>query len=280
MSLIHIVEETLTILDKSRYLSESGRSVEFLSEQKAAVDGTRLYTPDQLQSLLTKKNISEETDLAIEVTDETTQVAAQRLVQIERCDDLVLLNYASARNPGGGFLRGARAQEEDLARCSGLFPCLMTQPAYYEANRIENSLLYTDHIIYSPEVPFFRTHSRNLLENIFLASVITAPAPNAGECLRRNSHAGPAIEEALQRRAGNILAVARDNGHRSLLLGAWGCGVFRNDPNRVADIFGHWLISPEFEGWFVRAVFAVYDPRKDKGTLRAFENRFLKDISN
>ncbi|MEM8808409.1 MAG: TIGR02452 family protein, partial [Cyanobacteria bacterium P01_G01_bin.38] len=52
------------------------------------------------------------------------------------------------------------------------------------------------------------------------------------------SKAGPEIETALRRRAGIVLAIARDQGHRSLLLGAWGCGVFRNSPSQVADTFG------------------------------------------
>ena len=58
-----------------------------------------------------------------------------------------------------------------------------------------------------------------------------------------------------------VLAIARENKHRNLLLGAWGCGVFKNDPNMVADAFGAWLESPTFQGCFDRVVFAVYDPR-------------------
>ncbi len=122
-----------------------------------------------------------------------------------------------------------------------MYPCLLQQPTYYEINRSHASLLYTDHIIYAPKVPWFRTRSRELLESFFLASVITAPAPNAGQALGRDPTAGAKIEEALRRRAGYVLAVARDNGHRSLLLGAWGCGVFRNNPSMVADAFGQSL---------------------------------------
>ncbi len=280
MFLKNVAKETLTILENGHYVTSSGIVVAFLSEQKAAIAGTRLYTPEQLHTMLTSQHDCQkvapkpETDLVIKVTDETTQIAARRLIQDEGCHDLVLLNYASARNPGGGFINGAKAQEEDLARCSGLYPCLTTQPDYYEANRQQHSLLYTDHIIYSPKVPFFRTHSRNLLENLFLASIITAPAPNAGEVLRRHADAEPVIEATLRRRAGMVLAVARENGHRSLLLGAWGCGVFRNDPSMVAGAFGHWLTSPEFVNCFDQVVFAVYDPRKDKSVLQAFVSRF------
>ncbi|MGK7874670.1 MAG: TIGR02452 family protein [Xenococcaceae cyanobacterium] len=274
MSLKNVAKETLLILENGQYLTESGISVEFEHEQKEAVRGTRLYTPELLQSLLAQDNKRDVTQTIIEVTNETTQVAAQRLVQIEGCNDLVLLNYASARNPGGGFINGAKAQEEDLARCSGLYPCLMTQPAYYEANRNQSSLLYTDHIIYSPKVPFFRTQSRNLLESIFTASVITAPAPNAGQALRRDAEALPKIQTTLQLRAGYVLSVARANNHRSVLLGAWGCGVFRNDPKLVADIFGNWLMSPEFCGCFERVVFAIYEKSKTLAALSAFQTRF------
>jgi uncharacterized protein (TIGR02452 family) len=211
---------------------------------------------------------------SIEVTDETTQAAAHRLVSLEGGPDLVLLNFASARNPGGGFIKGAKAQEEDLARCSGLYPCLLTQPEYYEVNRAQDSMLYTDHLIYSPQVPWFRVHNRELLDDYFLASVMTAPAPNAGQALNRDPNSTPEIEQALRRRAGYVLAIAQAQGHRTLLLGAWGCGVFRNNPSMVADAFGQWLESRRFQGCFERVVFGIYDSSKNQNTLRAFKDRF------
>jgi uncharacterized protein (TIGR02452 family) len=155
-----------------------------------------------------------------------------------------------------------------------LYRCQLQQPEYYEINRQQRSLIYTDHLIYSPKVPWFRTQSRQRLDHFFLASIITAPAPNAGQVLRRQPDALPQIEATLRRRAGYVLTVAADQGHRSLLLGAWGCGVFCNDPNRVADAFGQWLDSPRFGGCFDRVVFGVYDSRKDRKVLKAFQNRF------
>ncbi|MEM7345257.1 MAG: TIGR02452 family protein [Chloroflexota bacterium] len=274
MSLKNIAQETLQILNSGSYTNSEGATVDFLPQQQAAVNGTVLYTPAQADNLLGYPDSCAGSSPAIEVTDETTQVAAKRLAQAEGRSDVVLLNYASARNPGGGFINGAKAQEEDLVRCSGLYPCLLTQPAYYEYNRRQKSLLYSDHIIYAPNVPWFRTHSQDLLAQIFLASVITAPAPNAGEVLRRDANAWPEIEATLRHRAGLVLAIARDKGHRTLLLGAWGCGVFRNQPAMVADAFGTWLTSPEFTGCFDRVVFAVYDPTKQQETLKAFQARF------
>jgi uncharacterized protein (TIGR02452 family) len=274
MSLTGIAKETLQILEKGEFFSKHGNVINFAVEQKLAEKNTKLYRPENVENLLQNMSCDKKQSFLIEVTDETTQVAAHRLVKNEGCHDLVLLNYASARNPSGGFINGAKAQEEDLARCSGLYPCQLTQPEYYEANRSQESLLYTDHIIYSPKVPWFRIRSRELLDDYFLASVITAPAPNAGQVLRRNSNALPDIEKALRQRAGYVLAVAQDNGHRSLLLGAWGCGVFANDAGMVADAFGQWLESPRFQGCFDRVVFGIYDSSKTKDTLNAFKNRF------
>ncbi len=274
MSLKNTAKETLAILQAGQYINSLGKIVDLATKQKAAQTNTRLYTPEELEDLSDRLTLNTKNELTIEVTPETTQVAAHRLVTQENCSDLVLLNFASAKNPGGGFLNGAKAQEEDLARCSGLYSCLQTQRTYYEVNRACESLLYTDNIIYSPKVPWFKTRSKGqLLENFFLASVITAPAPNAGQVLRRDPTATKEIAITLYRRAKYVLTVARDNGHRSLLLGAWGCGVFRNDPYTVANAFGIWLHAPEFEGCFDRVVFAIYDPTKDKNIFNAFQSR-------
>jgi uncharacterized protein (TIGR02452 family) len=274
MSLKGIAKETLDILEAGGYANGAGARVDFRAEQRAAVAGTVLYTPEQGAALLAEPGGLGGGAALIEVTAETTQAAAARLVQAEGCADLAVLNFASARNPGGGFINGARAQEEDLARASGIYPCLLAQPEFYAVNRAQSSLLYTDHVIYSPGVPWFRTRNRELLERFFLAALITAPAPNAGEVLRRDPATGPAIEAALRQRAGIVLAVARAQGHRSLLLGAWGCGVFRNDPRMVADAFGDWLARPQFGGCFERVVFAIYDSSQEQATLRAFQERF------
>jgi len=274
MSLKETATATLQIFDAGYFIAPDGRRVDVQPALKDAVEKTRLYTPEQASAVFESLNPKPSQLPAIEVTHETTQIAARRLVESESVADLVMLNFASARNAGGGFINGAKAQEEDLCRCSGLYPCLISQRGYYEANRKNESALYTDHLIYSPNVPWFRTRSRDDPHTLFLASVITAPAPNAGVVLSRESDALPRIEAALRRRAGLVLAVAADNGHRTVLLGAWGCGVFRNDPALVADAFGKWLESDKFAGAFDRAVFAIYDSSKDGATLSAFMQRF------
>ena len=275
MSLKLTATQTLEILDAGYFLAPDGRRVNIEPALRKAVEGTRLYTPEQAAGVLHTMNPASSHQVAIEVTDETTQVAARRLVESESVADLAVLNFASARNPGGGFVNGAKAQEEDLCRCSGLYPCLMSQPRYYQANRDHKSALYTDHLIYSPNVPWFRTRSRDQPHTMFLASVITAPAPNAGVVLTRKEAAQSDVEMTLRRRAGLVLAVAAEHGHRTMLLGAWGCGVFRNSPALVADAFGKWIESTTFAGAFDRVVFAIYDRSDRQSTLSAFRQRLL-----
>lgn len=269
-----IAKATLAICEAGHYTAPSGATVDISAQQEAAVAGTQLFRPAQLTALLDAPPTTHGGPPRIEVTPEKTQVAAQRLAY-EGAPGLLLLNFASARNPGGGFLGGATAQEEDVCRCSGLYPTLLTQPDYYATNRRHRSTLYTHHLIHSPGVPFFRVARSTLLERPFFASVITAPAPNAGAVLREDSDAGPAIDEALRRRAGYVLAVAQRTGAKTLVLGAWGCGVFMNEPAHVASAFGDWLESERFAGAFERVVFAVLTANKrDIGNIEAFRAQF------
>lgn len=237
----------------------------------AAVAKTVLYRPGDFDDLPVPPATGETTK--IEVSAETTGAAARRLVAVEGTAEVAALNFASAKNPGGGFLGGAKAQEEDLARCSALYHCLRQQRGYYEVNRATESMLYTDHIIWSPRVPFFRDERLALLPRPFLVGIVTAPAPNAGQHLRRDPSGHADIRAALERRAERVLRVLATHGQRTLVLGAWGCGVFRNDPREVAEVFAG-LLRSTYARSFARVVFAIYDRSRDRATLRAFEQVF------
>lgn len=279
MGLSGIAKQTLEIVATGAYQAPSGRRVELSSAVASAVRETVLYTPDELERLVTSPGASAaassaSTRMRIEVTAESTAEAGRRLVAKEGEVRVLALNFASAKNPGGGFLGGAKAQEEDLARCSALYTCQLEQLRFYEANRACESMLYTDHMIYSPAVPFFRDDALDLLEETFELAILTAPAPNAGEHLRRHADGLEAIQRVLAARGERVLAVAKERGHRVLVLGAWGCGVFRNDPVHVADVFARLLAAPRFVGAFDRVVFAIYDRSKSGATLAAFRERF------
>ncbi|WP_343044612.1 TIGR02452 family protein [Saccharibacillus qingshengii] len=181
-----------------------------------------------------------------------------------------LLNFASAKNPGGGFLNGATAQEENLAMSSGLYPSQLRHPGYYEANRACGTMRYTHHAIYSPEVVFFRDEKFELAAPPAYASVLTLPAVNYGQVLLKGEDADQAKAVMLDRMR-LALAIFAERGDRTLVLGAYGCGVFRNDPAEVAS---WWRRLLDGEGWsahFDRIVFAVLDRSQESRTLRPFE---------
>lgn len=269
MDLKALAQETLAIVHAGEYVAPSGRRVALPTAE--CVARTRTWTPEALERLLGERpRASAGAPAPVEVTDESTGAAARRLTG--EGESVLALNFASARRVGGGFLTGARAQEEDLCRSSALFACLEPQQVYYRANRAHPSSLYTDHLIHSPAVPFFRDEALRLLEAPFPVSVLTAPAP-----CNRPGDLSPAeqarLPEVFERRAGLLLALAAAEGHRCLVLGAWGCGAFRNDPVLVADVFARWLAHPAFAGAFARVVFAVLDRSRDQANLSAFRAR-------
>lgn len=228
MTLKQIAKDTLDLIEAGSY-EVGDQTVSIADAQCRAVRQTRVYCPDALDAIGSPTGVGTP---AIRVVDGTTQVVAEELAG---GGHLALLNFASARNPGGGFLNGAKAQEEDLCRCSGLYPCLAACGQYYDANRNQSSLLYTDHATFSPMVPFFKTRGTgDLLAEPFLVSVITAPAPNSGPFLRSNPNATDKLENTFARRWRNVLRIAKDQNVTHLLLGAWGCGAFGGDPAMAA----------------------------------------------
>ncbi|MFN3199947.1 MAG: TIGR02452 family protein [Bradymonadia bacterium] len=270
MSLRGVAKDTMHITDEGRYQNPEGEWVDISASVQHAIEDTCTYTPHEVMRLCDGPDRPGQHPL-VTFMDMRTQEAAWQLVTQMGVTDLALLSFASARNPSGGFLRGAKAQEEDLARCSALYRCVGPQREYYESNEACRSMLYTDHIIYSPKVPFFRRKNRDLLSAPFEASVITAPAPNATQAMRRDPDCMPEVEQALRRRAAGVLAVAEAEGHRTVLLGAWGCGVFGCPPEMVAGIWGELLSSPRFAGAFDWVIFAVYEPVKRRQTAPPFQ---------
>jgi uncharacterized protein (TIGR02452 family) len=210
------------------------------------------------------------------VTPETTLVAARRLVEHEAAAPLLVLNFASAKHPGGGFLGGSRAQEESLARSSALYASLQTAQEYYDQNRRARTTLYTDHAIVSPGVPVFRDDDGTLLDRAYEVTFFTMPAVNVG-ALGAGSPAVHQVEPTMAGRVEKVLAFAASEGIEHLLLGAWGCGVFRNDPRMIARLFSDALSGPD--GWgrkFRRVVFAVYDRSPGQEVLSGFEKALAR----
>ncbi|MEU5552622.1 TIGR02452 family protein [Micromonospora sp. NPDC047793] len=257
-----IARQTVAVAESGHYRNGSGDEVVIGDAVRAAVAGTRHHLPDDV---LQAEN-AEPGAGRVEVTHESTLQAASRLGAGAAC-----LVFASAKNPGGGFLGGAKAQEESIARSSALYPCLLAAPDFYAFHRAQRDLRYSDRVVYSPGVPVFRDDKGTLLDRPYLTSFLTAAAPNLGAVLRNQPEHAAEVPAVLTRRARRVLEVAAAHGHRTLVLGAWGCGVFRNDPATVADAFADALrVVDRFD----HVLFAIRDGLPDTPVHRAFVQRF------
>jgi uncharacterized protein (TIGR02452 family) len=239
--------------------------------------GTRCYLAEQLdeirQEVLAQPPLYPET--LFEVVNETTLEAAARVVASDMFERVGVLNFASAKNPGGGFLGGAQAQEESLARSSGLYTSLQKCWEHYQFHRSLGTCLYSDRMIYSPQCPVFRTDDGTLLEKPYVVDFITSPAPNAGAIRRNEPENVEHIVPVLRERGQKVLSLAAHQRCDALILGAWGCGVFQNDPATVAQMSSAHLSDGEpYWGRFKRVVFAVLDNSSAQTTVAAFREQF------
>ena len=243
--------DTVRILEADRYTNPAGEVVDIGDLVKRSVEGVRSFPPDHDTPAVWPG--ADQTQ--IEVKNESTLAAARRLVELGLRP--VALNFASAKHPGGGFLTGALAQEESLARSSGLYACLVGNPMY-DFHIAQRNPMYSNYAIYSPDVPVWRDDAGGLLPRPYLCSFITSPAVNAKVVLARNRSARLRIREAMRQRTGKVLKVAAMHGHEALVLGAWGCGVFGNDSLEIAELF-HRALTGDFRGVFRQVVFAILD---------------------
>ncbi|WP_017661120.1 TIGR02452 family protein [Baaleninema simplex] len=281
---IAIARETLEILNAGYYISPTGKKVEIEREFKACLAQTRCYDPETL-SQLEREVLSRPAtfaNTAFEVYNETTLMGAERLARSpsssQKFQKIGVLNFASAKNPGGGFLNGAQAQEESLARSSGLYKSLVRCPEYYDFHRSAKSLLYSNRIVCSPGCPVFRKDDGTLLENPYFVDFITSPAPNAGAISRNKPQDLEKIPEVLRDRGAKVLSLAAYSGCDALVLGAWGCGVFRNDPAEVSQTFADFLLpNHPFWGRFQLVLFSVLDSTRSQNTFKSFQAKFAGD---
>ena len=191
----------------------------------------------------------------IKVTNRDTFTAAKEYANIINSTNegfVGVLNFASSTNPGGGVTKGSTAQEECLCRCSNLYLTLYQEKCireYYNVNKKYMSNLGSDAIIYSRNVYVFKDKNYNMLpvKDRFYVDVLTCAAPNLREN-PRNQYNSDASEEKLSlsdeelyyihvKRARKILNVAVKNEDDYLILGAFGCGAFRNNPEIVAKAY-------------------------------------------
>lgn len=192
-------------------------------------------------------------------------MVAARRVQAKGLRPLAL-NFANGISPGGGFLNGARAQEECLCRSSALYLTLADDPMY-DYHRSRPGPDSSNWCILSPDVPFFRKDDGSPLDTPWLLNVITCAAPYAPTVGQ------PRSRKLLKSRIQRVLSIARARGYDSLVLGAWGCGAFGNDSHLTASDFRD-AIEKEFRGAFSHVAFAITDWSSERKFLGPFREVF------
>ena len=207
---------------------------------------------------------------------------------------VAVLNFASASNPGGGVVNGSSAQEECLCRCSTLY-CNLTEDFmwknFYQPHRHAANPIHNDDLIYTPDVVIFKSdtpYPRLLPQNKWAkVNVITCAAPNLRERPSNAFNTGdgnqavkisPAqLEQIHIQRGRKILATAAANKNEVIILGAFGCGAFMNNPEIVANAYTK--LVEEFKNAFKVIEFAIYCSPRDDSNFRIFSDR-IKGIVN
>lgn len=198
-------------------------------------------------------------------------------------DKVAVLNFASATNPGGGVTKGSSAQEECLCRCSNLYNVINTKSCFnnfYTPHRNSGNALHNDDIIYSKDVIIFKKDDYTTLDpsdwkNV---DVITCAAPNLKEkpANEMNPNESEHIDisdddlfELHVKRARKIFNAAVVNKVEVLILGAFGCGAFRNNPEVVAKAYKK--VLDEYKKYFKYIEFAVYCNEYDTTNYDTFK---------
>ncbi|NLM34733.1 MAG: TIGR02452 family protein [Clostridiales bacterium] len=278
--LIQIAEDTINILNSGKYFNSKRQLVNIKELVDKSIKESILIEPTEdlkskLSQLKAAGRVEDNKEGIIEVANETTLAGAKRLLD-QGYKKVACLNFASAKNPGGGFLNGASAQEESLARSSALYPCIVQMEKMYEYNKKIKTCLYSDYMIFSPDVPVIKDDVGNLLDEPYLVSFITAPAVNAGIVQQREGKENiQKIPQVMLNRIEKILILGILQGCDAIVLGAYGCGVFRNSPQNVAQYFNT-LLNEEaaYKKYYKKVLFSVFDRSSSQENYKAFLDLF------
>ena len=212
----------------------------------------------------------------VEVVENTTFQCARELHQ--QFSKIAVLNFANPHEPGGGVKRGAMAQEECLCRCSDLYNVL-AQPYflkhYYQYHYQKCDYIFSDRLIYSPNIIVFKSDDRipKMLDIPFLVDVITCAAPYLNSYIIKTEEE---LMDIYKSRIKNILETAMSKEVDCLILGAFGCGAFHNNPDLMAKAFADMLVQNQYAKFFEKVVFAIKRTGNFCKNLCAFEENFYE----
>ncbi|MCD8300572.1 MAG: TIGR02452 family protein [Clostridiales bacterium] len=289
---IEILEDTLDILEKGSY-EKDGHKIRpaFTAEQMREV---QVFLPEDIEAL---RGQEQETAAGGDPSQalrcstgceniDTLALARKSYEALIREDDpdpkILILNMASATQPGGRTRQGAGAQEEDLCRRTSLLLSLESDEAkkYYDYNNARKTHMGSDAVMISPKVEVIKDSSGELLAEPFPISVMSCAAPMVRFGLEGMSQ--QEYEEMYVKRIEGMLLAAASQGYRHLILGAFGCGVFGNDAAVVSDLFDRAIHDFRYAGEGSSRLFDSIDfavlcrPEKDYN-YREFCRNFSPD---
>jgi len=226
-------------------------------------------------------------EVKITVTECSTLVGARALKETlvseeEEGARIGVLNFASAKNPGGGFMTGAQAQEESIARSSTIYPSLKStegQKFYLPHKKDPKKGYYSHAMIYSPHVLLIRADNGDWLSPVEV-DMVTSCAVNAGVVRRylreKQSEDESDLEAAMKERMARVLYLFEKQGVRNLVLGSFGTGVFRNRVELVAGVWKQLLVGKDarFKHSFDRVEFSILG----NATYNTFKTTFSSGI--
>ena len=241
---------------------------------------TKLYLERNI-FILDKTPIKSKDYNIIITPDRTLDSVYKYYITKENKYKIGVLNFASAKHPGGGVTTGARAQEESICRASTLYPCLITEYLKknfysYHMNKIKE---YSDRIIYVPNVMVFKTDNdifcQMLPEDKWYNIDIISCAAHNQKAYELNYEK---LKELNYHKIKAIIECAVENNIDILILGALGCGAFDNPPNLVSAMFKKVLIDEEYYKYFIKVHFAIFTMPHETKNLNAFQKTFEKYI--
>ena len=270
---IAVFEDTVSVCEKSSRLIESIKTSRktqiFIGEGEPLSDASK--TPRF------------EKEAEIIISKKRTFEAAQDYAKLG--EKVAVLNFASSTNPGGGVVNGAGAQEECLCRISTLYFTLDTDEnwkRFYNPHRKARTPLHNDDILYTKNITVFKsdtTSPKLLPENEWYdVDVITCAAPNLRENPSNRYNLGDVNQRLIlnneelyslhEKRDSRIFDAAASQNVDVLVLGAFGCGAFMNDPKVVAKVM--LSLAKKYAHFFKTIEFAVYCPLYNDLNYRAF----------
>ena len=286
-----IAKATLEVIEAGHYVVE-GVKHDIRPQLDAMLSGTRYYAPDSPLSRWpqpptgdhTRKKATEISIVEISTLEGAKLLSSTPYTSPEETRRRVgVLNFACAKYPGGGFLLGANAQEESIARSSTLYSSLTctTGEQFYDLHKKDpRGGYYTHAMIFSPDVTVFRVDSGKFADPIQI-DVVTSPAVNA-RVVRRTSNGRVTGEEeevkigkVMGERMSRILFLFEKHGIKDLVLGSFGTGAFQNKISVVAPVWAELLAAPgaRFSNSFDRVVFAILGHQTLIEFRDAFEER-------